>query len=301
MITKRNTSLLFAFDQAYCRRFCRLLGTHFDAKRRAAPARQGAFTLVELLVVIGIIATLIAILMPALREARLAAINTQCLSGMKQTYTAIIMYTNDYNGYYPPTTFDEAQNYLQGGYWGDKAAFDQWNGASWNCPQIYAPILAPYLNNNETVMVCASIQFNGLVGRSPAQDPPLDELSGYTYYTGLGHVGGTGEAMGKIGSERASDLEPAGGTIPSGKLPLPVFLACSNIFGSDGPTNSSLGVSDYWGFKDQYGNFGQVHGHVNPDRALAAPGNNLGGTQMNVMGIDGGVTVVYSTPFPLTQ
>lgn len=61
-----------------------------------------AFTLVELLVVIGIIAILVAILLPALNKARSAAQITACTSNMKQQYMGLLMYANDNKGGWIP-------------------------------------------------------------------------------------------------------------------------------------------------------------------------------------------------------
>src|SRR6476620_6335224 len=57
--------------------------------------RHRGFTLVELLVVIGIIALLISILMPALTRARDQAIRVQCMNNVRQLLIGCHMYVND--------------------------------------------------------------------------------------------------------------------------------------------------------------------------------------------------------------
>ena len=69
---------------------------------RHAPApRRRAFTLVEILAVLGVISLLVAMLFPTLAGAREHANRTKCLSNLRQLGLAFTMYLNDNNGRVP--------------------------------------------------------------------------------------------------------------------------------------------------------------------------------------------------------
>lgn len=77
------------------------IGTTADSTAPKIKHATGAFTLIELLVVISIIAVLIAILLPALTQARVASQRVQCLANQRQIGIAGAMYFGDYKEFFP--------------------------------------------------------------------------------------------------------------------------------------------------------------------------------------------------------
>ena len=86
--------------------------------RRKNQTKHGGFTLLELLVAIGIIALLAAILLPVFSAARDKSRQITCASNLRQLGVAFSLYRDDYDGVFPlPGSPDEYDTSQDGPYW----------------------------------------------------------------------------------------------------------------------------------------------------------------------------------------
>lgn len=115
---------------------------------------EAAFTLVELLVVISIIAVLLAVLMPALSIARAQGKAVVCRSNIRQLFIANTGYATENNGYYVPAAKDFLIN-STGGY-------HRWHGVRQNSEESFDPLkgpLADYLGDGKVKECPERIKF----------------------------------------------------------------------------------------------------------------------------------------------
>ncbi len=96
-----------------------------------------AFTLLELLVVMGIVSLLVALLLPALGRAKQAAIDAKCLAGERQIATASVAFAVDHRGRFVSAKLNAPDMAVQTCLWiadYDRFATYGMNDAAWQCP-----------------------------------------------------------------------------------------------------------------------------------------------------------------------
>ena len=111
--------------------------------------RPRGFTLVELLVVIGIIALLISILLPSLARARQTAQQTACLSNIRNMGTATQMFVNEHDGWMYKAWLNSRPNTALGDLSSGEWRYDY---PAWG----WDYILSDYMGGNKSVFQCPS-------------------------------------------------------------------------------------------------------------------------------------------------
>jgi prepilin-type processing-associated H-X9-DG protein len=146
-----------------------------------------AFTLVELLVVIGIIAVLIAILLPTLTRARESAKGAVCMSNLRSLGQAFHAYLAENKGYGTLTNFGEPKpdGTVINKFWFALSDTTQPPGKRWDWSQGF---LTPYIKV-KSITECPSL-IDGITG-AVVTDPDIPRVS-YGYNTQTGRTFGGG-------------------------------------------------------------------------------------------------------------
>jgi prepilin-type N-terminal cleavage/methylation domain-containing protein len=175
---------------------------------------SGAFTLVELLVVIGIIAVLIAILMPALNRARAQSMQVQCASNLRQDGLAMLAYADQNDGYLFPDKMG----------WGNANVYlNAPNDGSMVMSGAEEVLAQPNLWQSYTYNVWTTKVFNGvwdppiMLCPTDATDPPPNARHTYILND---HLAELDAKYVKYGTPLPSDISPSDAILMGEKVSL---------------------------------------------------------------------------------
>jgi len=151
-------------------------------------SNKKAFTLIELLVVISIIALLVALLLPALSQARTATIKAQCAVNCRQVAYALTAYAADRKGETPPGPY-QAQ-----GIWG--GIYSIYNPGFADLPDIGrwrrpGPLVAQRYLDDPYALYCPAIQRNHPWIRPGGVNPDNPAHIGFVWPNADGSIPGS--------------------------------------------------------------------------------------------------------------
>lgn len=194
-------------------RSIRLLTTAPSNSSQHSTSRRSScsgFTLVELLVVIGIIAILIGVLLPALSGARQRAQTAACLSNLRQIGQAYFMYVGEQKGYLPFAVYPS---------WGLRPSDPTWQPfVHWY--EALSPYMGKKIEYDQTQTPWErTTNYASVVRACPAwniEDLAIPNTPGNDYLTGYGQ-----NMTLFLGSGRAAEGTEKPGSIPFGDASLP--------------------------------------------------------------------------------
>jgi prepilin-type N-terminal cleavage/methylation domain-containing protein/prepilin-type processing-associated H-X9-DG protein len=207
-----------------------------------------AFTLIELLTVIAIIAIIAALLFPVFAQARMAARKTVCMSNMKQIVTAVRIYGDDYDGYFPRIQASDGNG--------------NWTVISWWGVHFYQQALDPYIRMGR-----------GTANQTNVWWDPSDPSKGMPYMWGSFINNGllTCNNISEVAIEKPSQtifsgLRARAWDVATGTAPLPV---------PPPPASDPFWTSEYFDFgvdpyekADRSSPYWWIHGRILPPCSL---------------------------------